>query len=258
MAGLSPFQFSSNKLQSSKTFGIPFLKSGFVGDTLQSLLSYYEMWINPENVTITQPFQQTKQHTAGSIVTYHFRKDVATMSVVGKVGWIAIQSVMEEARDSVMNAAMQGITGKKVTAFNKTAKNLNITDLNSPLRQAIDPTQRKGASSRLNNSPRLFLDRLKNLANEPAYYMDKSGIEHYNVKYIRIYTKQFPNGVTCEGYFTDFVIPETQDDAQTISYSFNFVIENIKPVTLIQRLAGMFSDAGSAVGDAVGAVGAFF
>ena len=258
MAGLSPFQFSSNKLQSSKTFGVPFLKSGFVGDTLQSLLSYYEMWINPENVTITQPFQQVKQHTAGSIVTYHFRKDVATMNVSGKVGWIAIQSVMEEARDSVMNAAIQGISGKKVTAFNKTAQNLNITDLNSPLRQAIDPTQRKGSSSRLNNSPRLFLDRLKTLANEPAYYMDSNGVEHYNVKYIRIYTKQYPNGVTCEGYFTNFEIPETQDDAQTISYSFNFVIENIKPVTLIQRLAGMFSDVGSAVGDATALVGGFF
>jgi hypothetical protein len=233
------------------------------------------MWINPENVTITQPFQQQKQHTAGSIVTYHYRKDVATMSVSGKVGWIMIQSVIEEARNSVFNAAVQGINGKPVTAFDRTVQNFNpaaITDTGigpknaqstggttySPFRQAIDPTTRNGSSSRLNNSPRLFLDRLKTLANEPAYYVDNNGIEHYNVKYIKMFTKQYPNGVICEGYFTNFVVTEASEDAQTIAYNFEFVIENIKPVTIIQRLAGMFSDIGSAAGDAVGLVGNFF
>lgn len=258
MAGLTPFQFSSTKLQSSRAFGSSFLKSGFVGDTLQSLLSWYEMWINPEQVTITQGFQQSKQHTAGSIVTYHYRKDVATMSVNGKVGWIAIQSVLEEARNSVFQAAVQGINKQPVTAFKKTGDNFNTNDPNSPLRQAVDPTVRNGSSSRMNNSPRLFLQRLKALADEPAYYVDKNGIEHYNVKYIKIFTKQYPEGVICEGYFTDFVVTEGIEEGQTIQYSFNFVIENIKPVTLIQRLAGMFSDIGSAAGDAVGTVGSFF
>jgi hypothetical protein len=258
MAGLTPFQFSSNKLQASRAFGSSFLKSGFVGDTLQSLLSWYEMWINPESVIITQPFIQNKQHTAGSIVTYHYRKDVATMSVSGKVGWIAIQSVIEEARNSLFDATSQGINGKAITAFKKTESNFNGNDPNSPLMQAIDPTKRNGSSSRLNNSPRLFLERLRTLADEPSYYIDKNGIEHYNVKYIKIFTKQYPNGVICEGYFTNFSVQEASEDAQTISYSFEFVIENIKPVTLIQRLAGMFSDIGSATGDAVGLVGSFF
>ena len=266
MAGLSPFQFSSGKLQNTRAFNTQFLKSGFVGDTLQSLLSWYEMWINPESVNITQPYQQQKQHTAGSIVTYHYRRDVANMSVSGKIGWVMTQSAIEEARNSAFQAAVLGVnaatgvpnTPNPLTAFNKTTNNFNWNDPNSPLRQSIDVTLRNGSSSRLNNSPRTFLGRLKALADEDSYYVDSNGLEHYNVKYIKIFTKQYPDGVICEGYFSNFNVPETQEDAQTIAYSFEFVIENIKPVTMIQRLAGMFSDAGSAAGDAIGLVGAFF
>jgi hypothetical protein len=81
------------------------------------------------------------------------------------------------------------------------------------------------------------------------YYIDKNGIEHYNTKYIKIFTKQYPDGLICEGYFTSFNVPEASDDAQTVSYNFEFVIENVKPVTLIQRMVGMFAGHGSLLGD---------
>ena len=258
MAGLTPFQFSSNKIQATRSFSVPMLKSGFVGDTFQSLLSWYEMWINPASVSISEPFIQNKQHTAGSIVTYHYRKDVATMQVAGAIGWVMIQSVIEEAKNSLMNATVQVVNGKPVTAFDRTVRNFDVNDPNGPFRQSVDLTVRNGASGRMNNSPRLFLQRLKSLAYEPTYYIDKNGIEHYNVKYIKMFTKQYPNGVICEGYFTNFKIDEKSDDAQTIEYSFEFIIENIKPVTMIQRIVGMYADIGSAAGDITGLVGGFF
>ena len=82
------------------------------------------------------------------------------------------------------------------------------------------------------------------------YYIDSNGIEHYNTKYIKIFTKQYPDGVICEGYFTSFNIPESKDDPQSIAYDFEFIIENMRPVTLIQRLLGMFAGHGSILGDA--------
>ena len=73
-----------------------------------------------------------------------------------------------------------------------------------------------------------------------------------------MFTKQYPSGVILEGYYTDFSIPESSEDAQTISYSFNFTVENIKPVTLVQRIAGMYADYGSVVGDLTSTASGFF
>jgi hypothetical protein len=106
--------------------------------------------------------------------------------------------------------------------------------------------------NKLNNSPRKFLQRLRDIADEPMYYIDDEGCEHYNIKYIKIFTKQYPYGVICEGWFRSFEVPESADDLQTISYAFEFVVENMKPDTILQRVAGMFSGIGSAAGGVAG------
>ena len=48
MAGFTPFQFSSKKLQDDTIGGTLGIKvSGGLGDILSSAFSWYEMWINP-------------------------------------------------------------------------------------------------------------------------------------------------------------------------------------------------------------------
>ena len=110
----------------------------------------------------------------------------------------------------------------------------------------------KLASDNTNNSPRKFLSRLKGIADEPMYFVDSQGIEHYNIKYIKIFTKQFPTGLICEGYFTKFHIPESANDVQTISYNFDFVIENQTPVTYLDTKLSMYGTRGQ--GSAIGSV----
>jgi len=94
------------------------------------------------------------------------------------------------------------------------------------------------------------------MAEEPMYYMDLNGIEHYNIKYIKIFTKQFPYGVICEGFYKSFVIAESKDDYQTIPYSFTFEIENLRPISASQQIlskkAGQLTGTGSAIRSVTG------
>ena len=252
MAGLTPFQFSSHKLQNANSkLGLtdPTQRS-LLSDTYASALSWYEMWINPESVNIQDTFIQQEQHTAGAIVTHHFRKALGVLSVKGVAGWVAIQSDLEKIRSEALNTLrnpkdISGGLGKVKDAFGK-AKDSAVDSMN--------PFDQTGKSNTLNNSPRKFIERLRELAYEPTYYYDSKGREHYNSKFIKMYTKQYPSGVICEGYFKEFSVPETQDDMQTISYSFIFIIQDIQPVTLIQRVAGMFSPVGSVVGGGLGLI----
>lgn len=256
MAGLTPFQFSSKMMQEQSTSGLLGINiGGWAGRTVQTTFAWYEMWINPEKVDITTTYIQKKQHTAGSIVTYHYRKDTPTLSASGQCGWIMTRSQMEDA-----NIADQFLSG---IGYQHTPKSSNPFD-SKFWTQGKDYFKFKGqtfpgagraqklASDNTNNSPRKFLDRLKGIADEPMYFIDSEGIEHYNVKYIKIFTKQFPTGVVCEGYYTKFTIPESADDVQTISYNFEFVIENQVPVTLLDRKLGMFGTRGQ--GSSIGSV----
>lgn len=113
---------------------------------------------------------------------------------------------------------------------------------------------KSGHSNRINNSPSLFLSRLKETADEPMYYIDKDGVDHYNPKYIKMFTKQFPDGVIYEGYFQSFNITETPD-FETVTYDFRFVAEKKTPVTFLQRVLGMYSGYTSVAGDALNAIG---
>lgn len=252
MAGLTPFQFSSNKLQNmnSKIASTDPTKKSLLSDTYQTVASWYEMWINPMNVSIRDNFIQQTEHTAGAVVTYHFRKDLGIMEVKGVAGWVAIQSDLEKLQNDTMSALRHPKSAysniKKIGA--QSYKDIKKKVFDNPFNNNSDKT------NKLNNSPRKFLERLRDLAYEPTYYFDREGREHYNAKYVKMYTKQYPNGVICEGFFKDFTIPESEDDVQTINYSFTFVIQNMEPVTLIQKVGGMFSPLGSTIGGGLGLI----
>ena len=100
---LTPFQFSSRKMQAESTLG-NVLGNNLAIETMHNLISWYEMWVNPEKVDITTNFINNRQNTARGIVTHHFRKDVSIMSVSGTVGYVAVQSKIEELKADLMNS----------------------------------------------------------------------------------------------------------------------------------------------------------
>lgn len=278
---LTPFQFSSNKLQYTNaiTSGLQPAGNtsniGLVGDLAQTVLSWHEMWVNPSNLRISTQYKQTTQHTAGSIVTFHYRRDLTQIQASGYVGWVAIQSDMEAMQSAMFGALRGGVTGmgsalKNAGTYGTSSVNLTSgvsgvksagKNIISSLKQGallqnnrrnLDDLTQGSRLNKLNNSPRKFLQRLRDLADEPMYYIDDEGCEHYNIKYIKMFTKQYPYGVICEGWFRSFEVPEAADDAQTVQYQFEFIVENMKPVTMLQRVAGMFSGIGSAAGGVAG------
>ena len=216
--GFTPFSFSSRKTQMNTTQLGGLIPDNPISSLLSEATAWYEMWINPEKVSINRNYQQKPQHTAGAIVTYHYRADMFKMDVSGAVGWIQ-QNPQEEG---------------------------------NPLIKSITNKSKNTAGGNNKNSPRVFLKRLRDIAEEPMYFVGLDGVEHYNTKFIKIYTKQYPSGMICEGYFTDFKVPETGEDAQTVNYSFNFVIESLKPLSFFQKMGGMFgSKGGGAVGQTI-------
>lgn len=238
MAGLTPFQFTSRRQQEltmGSAFGISI--GGNIGQLLKSSFSWYEMWINPEKVDISTTYKQKRQHTAGSIVTYHYRRDVLTMSVSGYCGWVMIESRNKGVRARVKSPS-GGDLWRSGPIFNGNRSKWGI-DLNAP-DEPRSPTETGLKSDNTDNSPRVFLKRLKNIADEPMYFVDLKGIEHYNTKFVKIYTKQFPDGIICEGYFTRFNIPESAEDVQTIAYNFEFMIENLTPISFLEKKLGMW------------------
>lgn len=210
--GFTPFQFSSSRLQSDTTqFGGVVPSNPISSIFSEGSKSWYEMWINPEKVSLSRQFQVREVHTAGSIVAFHYRPQTIKMHVEGAVGWIAKGPFDENSTASLF------------TNMSSSQSTVGLTSNSS------------------DNSPRIFLKRLRDLAEDPAYYLGTDGVEHYNIKYIKIYTKQYPQGVQCEGYFTKFDVPESGDDAQTITYNFDFTIESLSAITDMKNILGMFS-----------------
>lgn len=239
MAGLTPFQFSSRFLQqkTSESFTGGLVKSvgniiGNAGDQANESMSWYEMWINPEKIGWKVNYLQKPTHTAGAIVTFHYRMENTIVDASGYCGWVRIQAESDKNKDKFMGGFISG--GK-------------------PLKEAFtDPLKGKSkAANNSDNSPRLFLKRLKDLADEPMYFIDSKGIEHYNTKYIKMFTKQFPEGIICEGYFTNFDLSESIDDGETIPYNFSFIVEYRKPVTLVNSVTGMFTGGLQSIGSTV-------
>lgn len=218
--GFTPFQFSSRKNQVNTTQLGGLIPDNPISSLLSEATSWYEMWINPDKVSLNREYSQKHQYTAGSIVTYHYRPNMIKMAVSGAVGWI--QNGIQEDYTPLTGVTIQNIVKK---------------------------------DNKDSNSPRVFLRRLRDLADEPMYFIGLDGVEHYNTKYIKIYTKQYPAGMVCEGYFTKFDVPESGDDSITVNYSFDFNVESMKPITYLQKLAGMFgSKGGNALGKTIRAV----
>jgi len=216
--GFSPFQFSSRMTQvNTSQFG-GLIPSNVVSNLFNEASAWYEMWINPEKVNITREFINKYEHTAKSVVTYHFRSDIEKMKVSGACGWIAIQPQKDKDDRSL--------------GFKKPDKGHNYMNF-------LEKNKVKMALPK-RNSPRIFLKRLKDIAEEPMYFIDLKGMEHYNTKFIKIFTKQYPDGMMCEGYYKNFEVPESGDDAQTINYSFDFMIERKIPVLELKNILGMF------------------
>ena len=104
-------------------------------------------------------FLHKKENTAGSIVTFHYRPDVYKMKVSGVCGWIALNPQTDKDTRSL---------GFVNPADVQRAKTIWSAD-----RVRINPATR--------NSPRIFLERLRNIAEESMYFIDLNGIEHYNI-----------------------------------------------------------------------------
>lgn len=219
--GFTPFQFSSRKTQINTTQLGGLIPNNPISGLLNESMSWYEMWINPEKININRGYIVKKTQTAGAVVSYHYRPDVETMTVSGVIGWIGVGPQEEEANAMGFKSPDSAKEFYKVWSYDKFKK---------------DPAK--------NNSPMIFLKRLKGIADEPMYFVGTDGVEHYNTKYIKIYTKQFPTGIVCEGYFTKFTVPESGEDVQTINYDFEFVIETKKTITALQRMAGMWGGGG--------------
>jgi len=257
MGGFTPFQFSSKMLQERTTSGLlgGISIGGDAATLLHSAFSWYEMWINPEKVDISTSYIQKPQQTAGSIVTFHYRQDNPSMSVSGKCGWIQLESQSDIDAGGLIKIKTPGVEDYATGEGPFEDKwDVNI-DKREALRRAgigSKPPQ-PGASDNTDNSPRKFLERLKSIADEPPYYVDYNGIDHYNIKFIKMYTKQFPKGVICEGYYKTFNIPETSADAQTIDYNFIFTIERVLPISFFEQALGMFG-LGSSQKQAIGSM----
>ena len=246
--GFIPFQFSSKKHQTDVSSngnsimnisGIGAGGSGSGTTVSSDARAWYEMWINPQKVELAREFIFKKEHTAGAIVSFHYRPDMITMRVSGVCGWIAINPQREKENLPL------GFTG--ADAATKMAKIFPTDQSTQTLARIAN-----------NNSPRVFLSRLRNMAEEAMYFVDTDGIEHFNPKYIKIYTKQYPDGVVCEGYYKDFHVPESGEDAQTIEYSFEFMIERLIPVEELKSMNGMFNSVKGFVNQNIKNVGKIF
>jgi hypothetical protein len=217
--GFSPFQFSSRMTQMNTSQLGGLIPNNPLSNLSNESSAWYEMWINPEKVTITREFINKYEHTAKSVVAWHFRPDVEKMKVSGACGWIAIQP--QKAKDD---------------------RSLGFKNPSGNDRKWYDSWRSADVNMRLpkRNSPRIFLQRLRDIAEEAMYFVDLKGIEHHNVKFIKIFTKQYPDGMMCEGYYKNFEVPESGDDPQTINYSFEFIVERKIPIAELKKILGMF------------------
>ena len=216
--GFVPFQFSSKMTQVNVSEFGGLVPSNPLSTMVNEAYAWFEMWINPQKISLSRALIQKLLHTAGSVVTFHYRPDVMKMQVSGAVGWLAINPQRDKDTRSL--------------GFGNLTKAKQFSDVWDKNRVSPDPAKR--------NSPRIFLKRIRDIAEEAMYFIDLTGFEHYNTKYIKIYTKQYPEGMICEGYFTKFDVPEEGEDSQTINYNFDFTVESIYSVSSQTEMVGMF------------------
>lgn len=259
-------------LGSSATAGLHLLGSGasYLGAAVTSPLAllklipeqakkvfYQEMYLNPNSMKISYHIPNSKKETDGGVIVNHYRAQVPVAQFSGAVGWIKRDSLFDSAINDSLKALVSG--GDVGAAFG--SKFSGFKDINFKSNVIRATKQAREKLKDLVNSPRKFMDELQNLALSPMYYADSDGIERYNTKKIVVFSKRYPDGAVFEGYFEDFSYGEAGKDSETIKYEFKFVILNIKPVSLAERLGQFIAPFyGSAleVGDAASNVASFF
>lgn len=214
---------------------------GGVSSLLSSLESnskrvlFQEMYLNPDKFDISYTIPVSKVETQGGVIIHPWRPELPVVKMSGIVGWIRDESILNSA---VNNAAQAFIGGGgasgAASAFTNSFSAFGGKISNLGALQRFRENARK-----LSNSPRKFLENLRAMVLSPMYYMANSGntrVEKFNGKRIIAFTKQYPDGATFEGYFTNFSISESGKDPETIRYDLDFVVINIRPVEIQERL----------------------
>jgi len=227
------------------------LISGTIGDKML----YSEMYLNPESLDIKYNIPTNKKETQGGVILHHWRPELPEISFKGAVGWIRNEAILDSAIDNAARSLASG--GSSIgDAFSEPFGG-DVSTAWTDMTESFDTIalQRFRESIRnLSNSPRKFLQEIKELALSPMYF-ESGGMEIYNTKKIVAFTKQYPEGVALEGYFKDFHIGEAGKDAETIKYNFSFVATNLGVVTLMDRLGQFLAPFYGALRDTLSPVG---
>jgi len=175
--------------------------------------NWYAMWINPESLDYPWQYVNNIVMTAKGFAVYHWRPRLITISVSGQSGWILRPSMLEELVGDLYQHA-------KKEEWKKFGP--RISQFGSDL---FDRLVLGGQLTDYDLSPRKFIENLRRIVEEDMFMEDDEGIEFYNVKYLHIFTKQFPEGKVLKGFATDFRVSERATDPQSIPYSFTFVVQ---------------------------------
>jgi hypothetical protein len=215
--------------------------AGGVGWVLEALnkipprILFQEMYLNPDKFDMSYTIPVSKVETAGGVIINPWRPELPVVQMSGIVGWIRDESMLNSAINNAAKALVggSGISGA-ASAFTNSFSAFGGRISNLGALQRFRENARK-----LSNSPRKFLENLRAMVLSPMYYMTTVGntrIEKFNSKRIVAFTKQYPDGATFEGYFTKFDIQESGKDPETLRYNLEFVVLNISPISLQERL----------------------
>lgn len=178
--------------------------------------SWYVMWINPESVQINfGPPQSNQVQTRNGFAVVHWYNKLATISFSGQSGYVLWESarVQTPGSGSVLDALAK--------SFTDTFSQQNILKMWN----GANASERAGLTLEQPQDPRDFINKLRTVVLSPMYYYDRNGFEHYNSKKLLVYTKQYPAGVTLDGFFNSFDIGEKATDNWTIPYNASFTVE---------------------------------
>lgn len=196
---------------------------------------FQEMYLNPDKFDVAYTIPVSKTETAGGVVIHPWRPELPVIKMSGIVGWIRDESIL----NSAVNNAAQALVGGGGVAGAASAFGDSFASFGGRVSNLGALQRFRENARRLSNSPRKFLENLRSLVLSPMYYMATVGntrIEKFNTKRIVAFTKQYPDGATFEGYFTSFQINESGKDPETLRYDLDFVVTNIRPIELTERI----------------------
>jgi len=220
---VSPFAFTSEKELSESS-------------------SWFLMWINPQTLNYDFQNQQSEFLVSEGYGYQHWQGKLPKINFSGKSGYLFGQQNVAnipnagspENFDSASgtftkvqgSAALSGIeTAQKkmeeskffeFSGSNKAKKQTNFTSVKA----------REAGSQLIFTGSTVFYRRLQRIALEEKFFFDTSkGYRRYNKKYLKIFTKNHPQGLTLGGFFDSFEIAEDAMDVIAIPYTCSFVVQ---------------------------------